>query len=334
MTKSASSLPASSRILCLLAVAVLLAPRGFAQSRSYRDAEQVRRSVGKARQAVEKTGKTIKASAWMALAEKYEDAYRFPLSNLVVGEGNSVRSLVVKGQRPREIMAPSHREGIYRNVYSDKDIYFNADGDLLAIRVTRPVLDTVDVLSRLVESYRNAYAADRKGAYTVAIGDGLSRVAAEYRTMAQMARSLGEADEAERLFLRSAEVSVTPPCSHPDSLALQVAEEVAARERAAEEERLRQEALRASAREILAEGERLFGEAMAVLDEASALETGRDKQLQRLQETFSRKMLSAAAPLRTCRETSDDPAVRERAEELSGKILLFLGLESLDDLGD
>ena len=274
-----------------------------------------------------------KASVWMDLARTLEDAYEYPLSNLSLGEGNSVRTLVVKGQRPREIMVPTALEDVYKNVYSDKDIYFDADGTLLAIRVTRPVLDTADVLWHAFEAYQKAYAADARGAYTASIAKGLSRLAREYRALADVAVRLQEPEEAERLYLRSAKISMTAPCDAPDPVALEVAESVRRREEAQARELARLEELRASAREILSEGERRYEAAMRTLDEAAALRDGQEKEYQRLQERFVSELRAAANSLEECQRVSQDEQVRARAEELLGGIRLFFAGERLDDLG-
>ena len=330
MTRSASSFRLS-KILSCLAAAFVLVPSLSGQSK---DADKIRTAVAKASKAVSKPGKAVKTAAWLSLAEACEDAYSFPLSNLVPGEGNSVRTLVVKGQRPKEIMAGTAVEGVYRNVYSDKDIYFNVDGDLLAIRVTRPVLDSVDVLAKALDAYAKAHESDAKGTYTTHITDRISHIATEYKTLAEMSGRLGEQDASIRYYRLALAASMTPPCDRPDPDVLRVVEAENARLLHEQQEQERIARLKASAVEIYKQGEREYREAMAILDRATALPAGEDKMLQRLQAAFTAKLRSAAVPLRQCYSLTDDPAVREQAEGLLRKIALFFGVKSLDDLGD
>ena len=330
MTRSASSSRAS-KILSLLAAALVLAPSLAGQSK---DADKIRASVARASKAVRNPGKAAKTASWLSLAEAYEDAYSFPLSNLVPGEGNSVRTLSVRGQRPREIMAATPVSGIYKNVYSDKDIYFDADGKLLAIRVTRPLLDTVDALAGALEAYKKAYACDQKGSYTDRIADHISHIATEYRTLAEVAGMLGESGQSMQYYRLSAAASMTPPCQQPDlpSLRIVAAEDERLMLERAERERIAR--LKASALDIYERGAEEYRAAMAVLDRAAALPAGEDKAFQQLQTAFREQLLKASVSLKQSYMLTDDAAVREKAGSLLRGIALFFGVESLDDLGD
>ena len=256
--RSASSSRASKKILTFFAATLLLIPSLAGQSRMYKDADAVRKAVAKASRKAEKSRH---ASDWMKLAEVSEDACLFPLSNLVPGEGNSIRTLVVKGQRPREIMAETALPGIYRNIYTDKDIYFDADGNLVAIRVTRPVEDMDELMDRRREAYVRAYELDGKAIYTKSIAEGLSRLATEYRTLGQTADRLGEPERARELYLRSAAVSMTKPCAEPDTLAMRVYFQEQQRKEAEELERMRLEERKRQAYVIFSQGEQLYQEA-------------------------------------------------------------------------
>ncbi len=331
MTRSASSFRPVKKIFCCLAAFLLAIPFLAGQSRSYTDADAVRKAVGKARRAA---AHSSGAAAWMKLARVSEDAYLFPLSNLVSGEGNSVRTLVVRGQRPREIMAGTEMPGIYRNVYSDKDIYFNADGELIAIRVTRPVCDTLDVLALRQEAYEKAYALDRKGRYVGEIADGLSRLATECRTLAQMEERLGNPGKAKMLYFRSAEASLTPPCEKPDSISLRVVEQERQKQEAERLAQVRREELKRSVRQIYRGGADLYAEAMDLLKQAQGLPEGDNKALQRLSGVFSEKLRAAARLLRQSYDLAEEESVRVESAELLRRIALFFSVESIDDLGD
>ena len=321
MTRSASSSRLSS-ILVLAVTALLLVPRAYAQSHSYQDADQLRKAVAGASRKAAKTGKS---SDWMRLAQAYVDAYRFPLSNLIRGEGNSVRTLAVRGQRPREIMAPTGLDGVYKNVYSDKDICFDADGNLVAIVVTKPVLDTVDVLERAFEAYANAFASDRKGSCRGAVAEGLSRLSGECRMLAEMATLFGQEEEAEKRYLQAARISTTPPCETPDPAALRVAEAVAERERAALREQERLAAVKAAAWDELARGEAKYREGLSLLDQAQALPAGDDKAFNALQKQLTQCFRDALGILEDCEKATDDPALKQKAQQAMRPLRLYLG---------
>ncbi len=321
MTRSANNCRLSS-ILAFAAAFLFLIPAANAQSHSFKDAEQIRKGVAVAARKAARSGKS---ADWLRLAEAYEDAYRFPLSNLIPGEGNSVRTLAVRGQRPREIMAPTSKDGIYRNVYSDKDVCFDADGNLVAVVVTQPVLDTVDVLERAYEAYLKAYETDRKGACRQVVADGFTRLSGECHMLADMAALFGREEEAEMWYLRAARISMTPPCETRDLVALHVAEAVADRERAAERERQRLEALRAAAWKELARGEARYREGLSLLERAQALPAGDDRAFDALQKQLTACFRDALAILEDCERASDDPALRQKARQLLRPLRLYLG---------
>ena len=218
MTPSArSSRALSSKVLCSLCAALILTQGLGAQTKVYSSADEVRKAVSRLGRKAEKSSSS---AVWMELASAYEDAYRFPLSNIVPGEGNSVRTLVVKGQRPREIMAQTSVDGIYKNIYSDKDVFFNADGVVLGIVVTRPVLDTADVLRLLAEAAQKAYRFDSRGRYRDLASEKISFAAREYHTMAQMRGAVPFPGEAGEYLRKAADVSLMEGSPGPDTSAV------------------------------------------------------------------------------------------------------------------
>ena len=105
-----------------------------------------------------------------------------------------------------------------KNVYNNKNFYFNNAGVLALIEVTKPVYK--NALSKALDSYKKAYEVDAKKSKTKDITEGIRTVAAKYQEDAMTQYMLGNLPEASKDFERAANAAATAPVSQVDSMCI------------------------------------------------------------------------------------------------------------------
>ena len=108
-------------------------------------------------------------------------------------------------------------EPMTKEVYADKNLYFNQNGQLSIIDVTKPV--DADALIKAVEAYKKAYAVDVKKTKTKDISAALESIGQKYISEAYNKYSFGDVAAASKLFEKAAEVEAIAPLSKLDTTA-------------------------------------------------------------------------------------------------------------------
>ena len=143
----------------LIALAVILSVQvAGAQVKSAADSKK---AVESAEAATQNPKKALKPATWLKLGNAYMDAYNAPFGNAWVGAGQQELLLIMGGEKPAstetvELMG----EPYTKEIYAEKNFYFNAGGVLSMIEVTKPVYD--DALAKALEAYKKAYEIDVK----------------------------------------------------------------------------------------------------------------------------------------------------------------------------
>ena len=107
---------------------------------------------------------------------------------------------------------------LVKEVYADKEFYYNVNGQLAIINVTKPVVE--DVLAKAAEAYRKAGELDTKGSKSKDIMAGLSNVASKYIDDGMNCYQFGDLAKASQLFEKAVNVSAMAPLSKVDTTAL------------------------------------------------------------------------------------------------------------------
>ena len=201
----------------LIALAVLLSVQvADAQTKT---PEAARKAVESAEAAAANPKKAAKLATWTKLATAYMDAYNAPAGAAWLGASKQEIQLLMGNQKPVSsetvVVAGDQLE---KDVYADKEFYYNAHGQLAIINVTKPVVE--DALAKAAEAYEKAGELDVKGSKSKDIKAGLSNIASKYIDDGMNCYQFGDLVKASQLFEKAVEVSATAPLSVVDTTAL------------------------------------------------------------------------------------------------------------------
>ncbi len=201
----------------LIALAVLLAVQ--AADAQTKTPEAAKKALEAAEAAAQNAKKAVKVATWTKLAETYMDAYNAPAGNAWVGANKQELQLIMGGQQPAATEnVEIGGEVFVKEIYADKDLYFNQHGQLVIIDVTKPVVE--DALSHAVDAYKKAYEVDVKKSKEKDIKEGLAAIARKYLDEGMAAYQFGKLAEASVLFEKAADAAAVEPSSQIDTTAL------------------------------------------------------------------------------------------------------------------
>lgn len=200
----------------LIALAVILSVQvAGAQVKSAADSKK---AVESAEAATQNPKKALKPATWLKLGNAYMDAYNAPFGNAWVGAGQQELLLIMGGEKPAstetvELMG----EPYTKEIYAEKNFYFNAAGVLTMIEVTKPVYD--DALAKALEAYKKAYEIDVKHSKDKDVASGLKNVAMKYLDEGMTQYMLGNIKAANASFRAASAASETAPLNVVDTTA-------------------------------------------------------------------------------------------------------------------
>ncbi len=201
----------------LIALAILLSVQvADAQTKS---PEAAKKALESAQAASQNEKKVAKVATWTNLAKAYMDAYNAPAGSAWLGASKQELQLIMTGQQP--LSSETVEVGgqpLLKEVYADKDFYFNEAGQLVIIDVTKPVVE--NALAGAVDAYKKAYEVDLKKSKEKDIKDGLADIARKYLDEGMAAYQFGNLPEASVLFEKAADAAATEPCSQVDTTAI------------------------------------------------------------------------------------------------------------------
>ena len=201
----------------LIALAVLLSVQvADAQTKT---PEAAKKAVESAKVAADNAKKATKVATWTKLAAAYMDAYSAPAGAAWLGASKQELQIIMGNQKPTSVEnVIVSGEQLVKEVYADKEFYFNGNGQLVLINVTKPVVE--DALAKAAEAYAKAATVDPKGTKTKEIKEGLANIARKYIDEGMNQYQLGDLAKASSLFEQAVEVSATAPLSTVDTTAL------------------------------------------------------------------------------------------------------------------
>ena len=201
----------------LIALAVLLSVQvADAQTKTPAAAKK---ALDSAVEASQDAKKATKVATWTKLASAYMDAYNAPAGNAWLGATKQELQLLMGGQQPTAVEnVVLGGEQLVKEVYADKEFYFNGGGQLVIIKVTAPVVE--DALGGAVEAYKKAYEVDVKKSKAKDISAGLSDIARKYLDEGMNSYSFGDLAKASELFEKAALTSAVEPLATVDTTAL------------------------------------------------------------------------------------------------------------------
>jgi len=201
----------------LLALAVLASMQvANAQVKSAADAKK---AVEAAEAAASNEKKAIKTATWLKLGQEYVKAYDAPTGNIIPGSSKTELALMMGSEKPVSTEAVEIQGTPYtKEVYADKNLYFNANGQLAVIEVTKPVY--ADALEKAIAAYQKAYEIDASHAKSKDIAAAFDLIGQKYNTEAYNKYTLGDLASASKYFEKAAEVEALAPLSKIDTTSI------------------------------------------------------------------------------------------------------------------
>ena len=187
-----------------------------AQVKSPADAKK---AVEAAEAAAQNPKKADKVATWLKLATTYVDAYNAPSGSAWVGASQQELKLLMANEKPvstvNEVLGG---EPCVKEIYDNKELYFNGAGQLVLINVTKPVFP--DALASARDAYKKAYEVDIKKSKTKDIAAGLDNISKKYYEDGMNSYMLGDLNAASEKFEKAAEAAAVEPNSKIDTTAL------------------------------------------------------------------------------------------------------------------
>ena len=201
----------------LIALAVLLAVQvADAQVKS---PEAAKKAVLAAEEASQNPKTNTTVATWLKLATSYMDAYDAPVGNVRVNSPRVQLQMMMGNEKPtavEEVVVDGMP--FKKEVYSNKNLYFDGTDVLRIVEVTVPVFE--DPLAGALAAYAKAYEVDVKQSKTKDIVAGIQAIQQRYFNDGMNQYSLGDYKKAGELIVKAAAASETAPNSVVDTTAL------------------------------------------------------------------------------------------------------------------
>lgn len=181
-----------------------------------KSAADVKKSVEAAEAATQNVKKAVKTATWLKLGQEYVKAYDAPTGNILPGSNKTELTLMMGSEKPvssEEVTV--NNEKYTKDVYADKNLYFNQNGQLVIIEVTKPVYE--DALERAVKAYQKAYELDEKHAKDKDVAAAFDYIGQKYVSEAFNKYAFGDVATASKLFEKAADVEALAPLSKIDT---------------------------------------------------------------------------------------------------------------------
>ena len=123
--------------------------------------EAAKKAVEAAEAAAQNPKKAVKPATWLKLADSYMEAYNAPAGAAWLGASKQELQFLMGSEKPlsSETVELSG-EPIMKEVYANKEMFFNQNGLLVMINITQPVYE--DALAKALEAYAEAHKVDVK----------------------------------------------------------------------------------------------------------------------------------------------------------------------------
>ncbi len=199
--------------LLFAVVALLMVVQLGAQSKAVADAQK---ALDKAKAETENPKKSGLPASWVKLANAYIACFDAPAQGLLQGSPQMQVKLLIKDQ---QVLSSGQEEigGKLFTVdkYSDKNLYYDENGVLVAWTVTKPVLE--NGLALAFDAINKAAELDAAKKQTKAINDALTNIKNKYYEEAMSNYTLGNYSPASVGFEKTWEVGAKSALNQIDS---------------------------------------------------------------------------------------------------------------------
>lgn len=189
-------------------------------------AQQQVKSLGAAKSAVESAlaatqnaKKAANPATWLKLGQAYIDAFNAPQGNGWIGASENELNLLMSRDKVLGVREENVQGRPYTvKSYESSDYYFDQNGILSMIKVTKPVVE--NSLGLALDAYKQAYAVDAKAKKTSDIANGIKDISEKLSNEAVNAYTFGNLEEASKLFEEAADASALAPFAQLDTNSL------------------------------------------------------------------------------------------------------------------
>lgn len=201
----------------LMIVLALLASVQVANAQG--GAAAAKKAVESALAASQNAKKATKVATWMKLGESYLAAYNAPAGNVWVGANETELKLAMGNEKPSAVENVVLGGAQYvKQVFDNKNLYFNGNGQLEIVEVTKPVVE--NALEKALEAYQKAAEVDTKGTKTKEIAAAVKGLVDKFNTEAYNNYTLGDNSKAVAFFEKAFNASSQKPSDAIDTSAL------------------------------------------------------------------------------------------------------------------
>ncbi len=155
------------RIFAVLATAVVMLSIPAAASAQTKTPAEARKALDAAVAASLNEKKAAKAATWQKLGQAYVSAYDAPAGNVLLGASKQELMYVMGTEKPvSQEQVEIAGQSMLKEVYADKNLYYNENLQVAIIEVTRPV--EKNALDKAIAAFEKCLALDPKKAKEVA----------------------------------------------------------------------------------------------------------------------------------------------------------------------
>lgn len=195
------------KLLISLAMLLFVAQVG-AQTKAAADALK---NLEKAKAETENPKKSGNPASWVKLASAYVDCYDAPIKAVRMNASQMEVKMLLKDQ---QILSSEKKEVEGRifdvDSYSDKDLYYDENGTLVAWVIKEPTLKGADPLDEAYKALLKAAELDTKNAQAKPIADQLKNIRSSYVNEGLSAYSVGNNKAAADNFETSLTIAAHP----------------------------------------------------------------------------------------------------------------------------
>lgn len=172
-------------------------------------------AVEAAKAAVDNVKKNTKSATWIKYGQTLLDAYNAPAGNFWTGMTQNDIKLLGGGEKAlSEEQVEINGQPMTKQIFDNKELYFDQTGKLSIINVTKPVVD--DALTKALDAFKKAGEIDG-GQKTKDISAGIKAVADKFIEEAYNAYSFGKYNDASKGFENAYLAAATAPYSVLDT---------------------------------------------------------------------------------------------------------------------
>jgi len=198
---------------------VLALIASFQAANAQSNVNSAAKAVESALAASQNEKKATKVATWIKLAQAYVDAYAAPAGNVWLGADMNALQLSMGGEKPSAVETVTLNGAQYtKQVYENKNLYFNSNGQLAVIEVVKPVVE--NALPKALEAYKKAYEVDEKHSKDKDISAGIKTINEKLNQEAYNSYTLGDIKQAEAFFEAAYEAAAQKPYAQIDTNSL------------------------------------------------------------------------------------------------------------------